>query len=80
MNVNLRGKTLQIIDNMVSTGFANTKSEAIRLAILNFGKEHEEEIQVSRKIAKINSEIAKGKRRLLTAEEALGAYAKHLKG
>lgn len=80
MNVTLRGKTREILDLMVSQGYANTKSEAIRLALLSFGKAHEEDILIAKKIDRINREIAHGKRKLLTAEEALGAYAKHLKG
>ncbi len=80
MNVTLRGRTLRILDSMVRTGYANTKSEAIRLAILSFGKDHKEEILVAMKLDKIDREIAQGKRKLLTAEEALGVYAKHLKG
>ena len=42
------------------------------------GKEEEIEL-VTRKLDKINKEIAEGKRRLLTSEEALGKYAKYLK-
>lgn len=40
INVTLRGRVRQILDDMVKEGYANTKSEAIRLAILDFGKAH----------------------------------------
>ena len=66
---------------MVAEGYANTKSEAIRLAILNFGEEHNlEEILVKAKLDKIDAEIRAGKRKTLNLKQALGVYAKHVKG
>ncbi len=79
MNVTLRGKVQQILDVMVKEGYANTKSEAIRFAILNFGESHVEEIMVEEKLGRINKEIKEGKRRLLNSKEALGVYAKYAK-
>ena len=80
MNVTLRGRVLQILDIMVEKGYANTKSEAIRLAILHFGEEHgSEETLVKTKLDKINKDIKGGKRRLLSSKEALGVYAKYTK-
>jgi Arc/MetJ-type ribon-helix-helix transcriptional regulator len=81
MNVVLRGKVLQILDGMVVEGYANTKSEAIRLAILDFGEARgvEEKTLVKEKLDKIDSRISAGERKPLTAKEALGAYAKHAK-
>ncbi len=80
MNVTLRGRIRQILDSMVEEGYANTKSEAIRLAILNFGEEHiNEEIMIKEKLDKINKEIKEGKRKLLSSREALGVYAKYAK-
>lgn len=80
MNVNLRGRVQQILDVMVEEGYANTKSEAIRLAILNFGEEHvSEAILVKEKLDKIDNKIREGKRRVLGAKKALGVYAKHVK-
>ena len=38
MNVILRGETKSILESMVNLGYANTQSEAIRLAILWFGQ------------------------------------------
>ncbi len=81
MNVTLRGKTRQILDDMIAEGYANTKSEAIRLAILSFGDEHQvEEAMVKKKLDRINSEIRERKRKLIGTREALGVYAKHVKG
>ena len=80
MNVILRGRTKQILKEMVEEGYANTLSEAIRLAIISFGESRigEDEL-VARKLDRIDKDIKHGKRKLLTAEEALGAHAKHLK-
>jgi hypothetical protein len=80
MNVTLRGRTKQILETMVDKGYANTLSEAIRLTIIDFGETHlSEEELVSRKLDRIDREINEGKRKLLSAEEALGPYAKHTK-
>ncbi len=80
MNVTLRGRISQILETMVAEGYANTKSEAVRLAILDFGEEHiGEEIMVRTKLYKINKEIKEGKRKLLNSKEALGVYAKYTK-
>lgn len=80
MNVTLKGRVEQILDVMVKEGYANTKSEAIRFAILSFGEEHvNEEILVKEKLDKIDNEIKEGKRRALKSKDALGAYAKYAK-
>jgi len=80
MNVDFRGRTKQILENMVGEGYANTQSEAARLAIIQFGEEHFNEVElVNRKIDRIDQDIKAGKRKLLNADQALGEYAKHLK-
>lgn len=80
MNVILKGKTKAIAETMVEKGFANTQSEAVRLALVNFGKEFlSEELMVNRKLDFIDREIKDGRRKLLNADQALGKYAKHLK-
>ena len=80
MNVNLRGKANEIIQSMVQQGYANTKSEAIRLAIMSFGeKKRTEEELVRKKMDYMDQQVKEGKGRLLTAEEALGKYAKNIK-
>lgn len=79
MNVILRGKTREIIQDMVAKGYANSQSEAIRLAIIWFGeKRMDETALVNAKLDRIDSDIASGKRKLLKAKDALGEYAKHL--
>ncbi len=80
MNVVLRNKMLQILSIMVKEGYANTKSEAIRLAILNFGEKYiSEDVMVSEKLDEIDSMIKAGKRKTLNAKEALGINARYLK-
>lgn len=80
MNVIFRGRTKEILENMVEEGYANTQSEATRLAVINFGEEHFSEVElVNRKLDRLNREIKEGKSRLLNPEEALGKYAKLLK-
>lgn len=80
MNVTLRGRVRKILETMVSEGYANTKSEAIRIAVLNFGEKHiSEKLVVKEKLDKTDSEIRAGRRKVLSAKEALGVYAKHAK-
>lgn len=80
MNVTLRGRTKAVVETMVKEGYANSQSEAIRMAIMNFGQNHlSEDEMINRKLDKIDGEIAKGKRKLLNSKEALGEYAKYVK-
>lgn len=80
MNVILRGKTKEIVKTMVEEGYANSQSEAVRMAIIDFGQHHLGEVEmVNRKLDKLNKDIEEGKSKLLTPEEALGKYAKFLK-
>jgi len=80
MNVTFRGRTKEVLESMVEKGYANTQSEAARLAVIQFGEEHFDEVAlVNRKLDKLNKDIEEGKSRLLTPEEALGKYAKFLK-
>ncbi|PIO03606.1 hypothetical protein COT57_00470 [Candidatus Micrarchaeota archaeon CG09_land_8_20_14_0_10_55_25] len=80
MNVILRGKTKEIVQAIVNTGYANTQSEAIRLAIVDFGNNYLNEPEiVNRKLDAIDQDISNGKRRVLNAKQALGKYAKHVK-
>jgi len=82
MNINLKlsGAPEKIIENMINEGYATSKTEAIRLAILSFRdkKEMENELVV-RKMKQIDDEIKSGKRKLINADEALGEYSKYLK-
>ncbi|MBU2100293.1 hypothetical protein KKG83_03315 [Candidatus Micrarchaeota archaeon] len=80
MNVIFRGKTKEILESMVKEGYANTQSEAVRLAVIDFGEHHLSEVElVNRKLDKLNKDIEEGKSRLLDPKEALGKYAKFLK-
>lgn len=80
MNVILRGRTKEIVETLVKEGYANSQSEAVRLAIVDFGQHHLNEVElVNRKLDRIDQDIKAGKRKLLTADEALGSYAKYLK-
>ncbi len=80
MNVILRGKTKEIVKSMVEEGYANSQSEAVRMAIIDFGQHHLSEVEmVNKKLDRLDQEIKSGKRKLLNADEALGEYAKHLK-
>ena len=80
MNIVLRGRTKQILESMVEEGFANTRSEAVRLAVISFGEEHfSEEELVNRKLDVLDGKIKEGKRKLLNADQALGSYSKYLK-
>ena len=80
MNVILKGKTKEVAETMVEQGYANTQSEAIRLALISFAEDHLSEVElVNRKLDRLNKEIEEGKRKLLGPEEALGKYAKLLK-
>lgn len=76
----LRGRTKQIVETMVDKGYANSQSEAVRMAIVDFGQHHLSEAElVNRKLDRIDQDIKVGKRRLLNADEALGEYSKHVK-
>lgn len=77
------GDVAETIEMMISRGRAASKTEAIRLAVIDYREHHlsqeiEDELAV-RKMQKIDEEIAKGKRKVLSAKEALGEkYAKML--
>lgn len=80
MNVILRGKTKEIVETMVEEGYANSQSEAIRLTVIDFGQHHLGEVElVNSKLDRLNKDIEEGRSKLLTADEALGKYAKFLK-
>lgn len=65
---------------MVEEGYANTQSEAARLAIIQFGENHFDEVElVNKKLDRIDQDIKSGKRKLLNADQALGSYAKYVK-
>ena len=87
MNIRLEGFVESILEDVVKLGIASNRTEAIRLMILNYNEHYgirpvSKEVEMAalkRKIDSIDAEIAAGKRKLLSKEEALGEYAKHLK-
>jgi len=80
MNIILRGKTKEIVETLVREGYANSQSEAVRLAIIDFSQHHLTETElVNRKLDKIDKDILTGKHKLIGRKEALGKYAKYLK-
>ncbi len=80
MNVILRGRTKEILETMVEEGFANSQSEAIRMAIVDFGQHYLSETElVNRKLDLIDQGIKTGKRKLLGAGQALGRHSKYVK-
>lgn len=80
MNVILRGETKSILESMVNLGYANTQSEAIRLAILWFGKEQlSEDELVAKKMLQIHKEIKEGKMKTYSLEETIKNYPEFAK-
>lgn len=84
--VHLDGSVEETLKRLVEAGFFKTKAEAVRAGILELGKEYcvvktreelMDELAVA-KMQKIDEEIKQGKRRVLTAKQALGKYAKFL--
>lgn len=89
MNITLKlqGIPEDIISEMLVKGIATNKTEAIRLAIMDYNEHHQlKQLNESdlnklavKKMQQIDKEIAEGKRKVLTAKEALGEkYAKML--
>ena len=77
MNINLKltGVPERAIDQFIDMGFASSKTEAIRFAILRTldgikDQEREDELVV-RKMQQIDKEIAEGKRKVYTLDEAI---------
>lgn len=79
-NVTVKGVTEEILNKMIKDGYASTKSEAIRLAIISFGKSKQDlEIElVNRKIAYIEEQVRLGERKSLSPKDALGKYEKYI--
>lgn len=72
---------------MIELGLASSKTETVKLAILDYNEHHRietveqyiEDMMAIKKMQQIDKEIEEGKRKTLTAEEALGKkYAKML--
>lgn len=88
INLKIEGFPEEILAEMVGKKIASNRTEAIRLALLHYNehfgiksmKQYLEDEMAVKKMQKIDAEIASGKRRVLTAKDALGEeYAKMLK-
>ncbi len=70
LNVVLRGVSREVLEKMISRGYANTQSEAIRLAVISFGKNEQILDELAAKNAeKINSEIKRGRHKVLSVKQ-----------
>jgi len=81
MNINLKlnGVAENIVQEMITQGYAGSKTEAIRMALVSFKdkfldkKELENELVV-RKMSQIDKEINDGKIKLVSAKDAAKKY------
>jgi len=85
MNINLKlsGVAEAVIQEMIESGYATSKTEAIRMALVSFknkflDKSELETELVIRKIQSRDKEISEGNGKWVGREEALGEYAKYL--
>lgn len=84
MNITLKleGYPEDVINQMISNGIATNKTEAIRLAIMDYNEHHkikrfsEEELDelAVKKMQQIDKEIEEGKRRVLKMKDILKKY------
>ena len=83
MNIQVKftGTMEQIIDAAIDEGLAKTKTEALRLGLIELNNKYallsrgaEDELAL-RKMRQIDEELKKGKRKLLSEKEALSKYA-----
>lgn len=76
------GVVVEIINEIVKSGLAASRTEAIRLALLDYKEHHlnkDEELDrlAVQKIQRLEKEAKEGKRKTLSEEQALAKY-KHL--
>ncbi|MEW6035619.1 MAG: hypothetical protein AB1529_03330 [Candidatus Micrarchaeota archaeon] len=81
MNIHAQfsGVVAETIEEIVRSGRAASRTEAIRLALLDYREHHlskEKELDrlAVQKMQKIDAEIAAGKRKVLSEEEVLKKY------
>ena len=77
VNFDLNGSLEEYVLARIKAGYATSKAEVIRASLLR-AKQAEEDHLAVLKMQKIDAEIASGKRKLLTAKQAMGKYAKYL--
>jgi len=84
--VRLDGAVADVLERLVDLGYFRTRSEAIRVGVLELGKEFNvlrnpqelEDMMAARKMKQVDAEIKSGKRKVLSEDEALGKYRKEL--
>jgi Arc/MetJ-type ribon-helix-helix transcriptional regulator len=84
MNINLKltGVPVEVIEETIKCGYAASKTEAIRLALISFkdklAKQKLEDELAVRKMQQMDEDIKSGKAKVLNSKEALGEYEKYL--
>ena len=73
--VKFEGVIDKILEKAVENGFAKTKVEALRLAVLELGNKYQllerEDFLTAKKMESIYEEIKAGKRKVISEKEAL---------
>ena len=74
VNVDFRGATANILEDEVKQGYAKTKTEALRLAVLTLNEHYgilqaQEEFEDAKEADRVESEIASGKQKWLSQKE-----------
>ncbi len=88
MNITLKmdGFPEHLINRMIELGLASTKTEAIKLAILDYNEHHKidsleqyiEDMMAVKKMRQVDKEIEEGKSKVLSEKDVLKKYP-HLK-
>ena len=84
--VRLDGAVADVLDRLVGLGYFRTRSEAVRMGILELGKEFAvlrspqelDDLMVAAKLKQVDGLVKAGKVKLLSEDEALGKYKKEL--
>jgi hypothetical protein len=86
MNITLKleGFPEHLIHRMMELGLASSKTEAVKLAVLDYNEHHKidsveryiEDLMAVKKMQNLDREISEGKRKTISKKEALGKYAK----
>ena len=81
MNITLKleGFPEHLIEKMIELGLASSKTEAVKLAVLDYNEHHNiesieqyiEDMMAVKKMQQVDKEIEEGKRKLLTKKEFL---------
>ena len=84
--VRFDGAVADVLDRLVSFGYFKTRSEAIRIGVLELGKEFRvlrepqalEDELVLQKMKRVEAEVKSGKTKMLGEKQALAKYKKEL--